>query len=248
MAGNRGALWAWFWKGKKQNSSHYKAYCYACIANWQPNNGTAMVIDNTEDGRQYLKLPEQAWFEKAHSFFTSRDETEPVRGEKSAMASHLKKCSHACKAAKKAGKKAQKKDDNGTDADDESNEPGPPSKKRKAIFNKVEKLVQTPLKVHKGISVPFSEEQKDEIQKQFLRATISANLPFCWTENPEVIKLFIMFRSKATSVMPARQAIAGTLLDAASREVEEDLKEKMSGKYAVIAYVLFPFAIILIYS
>jgi hypothetical protein len=54
-------------------------------------------------------------------------------------------------------------------------------------------MKQSQLKVFRGIQVPFSEEQEAIVCKQFLRATISANLPFRWDEDPEVIQLFLLF-------------------------------------------------------
>jgi hypothetical protein len=66
-----------------------------------------------------------------------------------------------------------------TDADDESEESSAPVKKRKRIFWKVqESMRQTELKVFKGISIPFNDEQEELVRNQFLCATISANLPF----------------------------------------------------------------------
>ena len=116
------------------------------------------------------------------------------------MIAHLigsKPCPYASKEAKKAARieRGGAKDDTAsTDADDESEEPSMPAKKRKRIFEKVkERVKQTELKVFKGISIPFNDTQETLIRNQFLRATISANLPFRWTEDAEVIKLFLLF-------------------------------------------------------
>ncbi|KAJ7234711.1 hypothetical protein C8J57DRAFT_1249061 [Mycena rebaudengoi] len=43
-----------------------------------------------------------------------------------------------------------------------------------------------------GTNIPFSSAEIERVRNQFLRATISANLPFRWTEDIEIIKLFIM--------------------------------------------------------
>ncbi|KAJ6623275.1 hypothetical protein B0H10DRAFT_1944001 [Mycena sp. CBHHK59/15] len=64
-------------------------------------------------------------------------------------------------------------------------------------------MEQTQLKVFKGLNIPFSDAQVEAVCTQFCRATISANLPFRWTVDPEIIKLFLMFRSTATDIMPA---------------------------------------------
>ncbi|KAJ3995444.1 ribonuclease H-like domain-containing protein [Lentinula boryana] len=103
-----------------------------------------------------------------------------------------------------------------------------PSKKRKAV-DQVE-TVQTKLKVFKGISIPFNDEEKKAIHKQFLRATISANLPFLWVEDPEVIKLFLMFRSAAGNVIPSREVVGGRLLSEEYERVEQELAAELKGK------------------
>jgi hypothetical protein len=51
----------------------------------------------------------------------------------------------------------------------------------------------------------------------------------------EVIKLFIMFRSMACDVIPARDVLSGTLLNAASSEVEKKLREALYHKYAILS-------------
>jgi hypothetical protein len=167
-----------------------------------------------------------------------------VRGEKSAMIAHLignKACPYASKEAKKVARMERgggRKDDvASTDADDESEGPNTPAKKRKRIFGKVKEstMNQTKLKVFKGISIPFSEAQEDLVRKQFLRATISANLPFRWTEDAEVIKLFLLFRSAACDIIPSRRVLAGSLLNEESQRVEKCLTKALKGKYVVLA-------------
>ncbi|KAJ6614438.1 hypothetical protein B0H10DRAFT_2221316 [Mycena sp. CBHHK59/15] len=85
-------------------------------------------------------------------------------------------------------------DVDGNTADDEAGG----SSQRGAKCKKVDKsFTQSKLEVFRGLDIPFSEVQKDAIHEQFLRATQSANLPEHWVENPEVLKLFIMFRGRA---------------------------------------------------
>jgi hypothetical protein len=141
--------------------------------------------------------------------------------------------------SKESGKdrtRGAKDDTASTDADDESEGPSMPAKKRKRIFGKVkESMKQTELKVFKGISIPFKDTQETLIRNQFLRATISANLPFRWTEDAEVIKLFLLFQSTACDVIPSRRALAGSLLNEESQRVEKCLAEALKGKYVVLA-------------
>ncbi|KAG6908652.1 hypothetical protein DXG01_003745 [Tephrocybe rancida] len=69
--------------------------------------------------------------------------------------------------------------------------------------------------VKQGPHLPFTPEQGKIVHEQFLHATVSANLLFRWVEDPEVMKLFLLFRSMAGDIMPSRQQVSGTLLDKA---------------------------------
>ncbi|KAJ7838351.1 hypothetical protein B0H14DRAFT_3459380 [Mycena olivaceomarginata] len=92
-------------------------------------------------------------------------------------------------------------------------------------------MQQTELKVFRGLNIPFNDAQSEIVRNQFLRATISANLPFRWTLDPEIIKLFFMFRSTATDVMPSDKVISGRLLDEAAARVEKEIVSTVKGKY-----------------
>ncbi|KAK6992419.1 DUF659 domain-containing protein [Favolaschia claudopus] len=124
------------------------------------------------------------------------------------MAAHLRRCEHATaeekamavrisptkkekeEAQKGKGKRKQADgDEKGADADDESVGGSGGGKKRK--------LVQ-------AVEASFSQSQL----KQTLRATQSANLPERWTEDPEVMKLFLMMRSKAMEANEVDEKIA----------------------------------------
>jgi hypothetical protein len=145
------------------------------------------------------------------------------------MIAHLTSCPHASAAAKKAAKqlKGEKSRD---DADDDD---APSGKRKRVEFVAVEKVMQqTELKVFKGLNIPFNDAQAEIVRDQFLRATISANLPFRWTLDPEIIKLFLMFRSTATDVMPSDKVISGRLLDEATARVEKEIVSTVKGKYA----------------
>jgi hypothetical protein len=62
-------------------------------------------------------------------------------------------------------------------------------------------LTQQKLKVFRGINVPFSKEQEEAIALQACRAAISVNGSFDIFEDPEMLKLFRMFRSAADDVL-----------------------------------------------
>jgi hypothetical protein len=130
-----------------------------------------------------------------------------------------------------AGKAEATKEDT-MDGDDESDVA--PSKKRKCVAAVEKSLKQSELKGIKGINIPFNQTQKEIIQTQFLRATISANLPFRWVIDPEVIKLFLMFRSAAGAVIPDRKALSGRLLNTESIQVAENVDKILKGHYVGI--------------
>ncbi|KAF8232505.1 hypothetical protein L208DRAFT_1377623 [Tricholoma matsutake] len=126
----------------------------------KPNSNMEAEVDLTQGG-----------------YKTACEKAGHVCGKKLAMITHLignKPCPYASKEAKKVARIEQ-----GGDADDESEGPSMPAKKRKRIFGKVkESMKQTELKVFKGISILFNDTQETLIWNQFLHATISTNLPF----------------------------------------------------------------------
>ncbi|KAG6898903.1 hypothetical protein C0993_002949 [Termitomyces sp. T159_Od127] len=95
-------------------------------------------------------------------------------------------------------------------------------------------MKQSHLKLSRGINIPFTPEQEEVVRKQFLWATISANLQFRWVEDPEVMTLFLLFWSTAGNVMPSQKQISGQLLDKANDVVADQLKTSLQGKYAVL--------------
>jgi hypothetical protein len=128
----------------------------------------------------------------------------------------------------KTGKSAGDESDDGQNSDNN----GPPQKRKR--FTQVESSMkkQGQLKAFKGVNMPFSDAQRDLVQTQFLHATVLANLPFRWTLNPEVIKLFLMFRSTATDVMPTDKVVSVRLLDEEEAKVHKKMVKALKGKYA----------------
>ncbi|THU80408.1 hypothetical protein K435DRAFT_874407 [Dendrothele bispora CBS 962.96] len=155
------------------------------------------------------------------------------------MVAHIlggqKPCPYASKAAEVEPKELRKRNQKGRkremsdESEGEKEDTSEPklSKKRK-VLDRVE-THQTKLKAYKGINIPFTEEQKKAIQAQFLRATVPAKLPFLWTEDPEVIKLFLMFRSAAVDVIPSRKVMSERLLKEESERVENSLRNELNG-------------------
>jgi hypothetical protein len=131
-------------------------------------------------------------------------------------------------------KNSKRERDNSSEC--ESDEEDGPVRKGRKLHNQVKSsLKQSQLKVFRGINVPFTEEQEEVVRQQFLRATVSANLPFRWVEDPEIITLFLLFRSTVEHVMPSRKQIAGPLLDKADNDAMKRLKEVLRGEWAVVS-------------
>ena len=150
-------------------------------------------------------------------------------------------CPNASAAARNAaravrnvkGKGKRELEEASTDNDVDDDQKAKPAKKK--LLTKIERsFMQSQLKVFRGIQVPFNSEQAEIVREQFLCATISANLPFRWIEDPEVVSLFLLFRSTATDVMPSRHQLSGRLLDRANDKVTDRVKALLRGQYAIL--------------
>ncbi|KAK7051671.1 hypothetical protein VNI00_004650 [Paramarasmius palmivorus] len=231
MPPTKGPLWVYFHQGEKQNSSQYKAYCYECLKQHRPADAP-INVDVTDE-----LMKAETWFNDAIA------KTKSVLGEKTAMAAHLKKCLHVTKAAKKVAEREVPSKSNGKrvlGANDDSDDEAECLKKRRLEETAEKILKQTELKPFKGLDIPFTADQIPQLLAQFLRATLSANLPFHWVEDPEVITLFLMFRSMACDVIPERKYLLGKLLDNAHDNVEDMLVKLFKGLMATLRYRYSP--------
>ncbi|KIK51467.1 hypothetical protein GYMLUDRAFT_181400, partial [Collybiopsis luxurians FD-317 M1] len=192
----------------KQNQSHYKAYCLGCL-----NAGS-------------------------------------VLGKKDSMIAHIlggkKPCQHAGERAKKSAEELQGKSRNGSkkrgradNSEDDVEEYVEAESSKKRQFLKRAEKKQSTLEGHifKGIAIPFSNKEMDLIATQFLHATLSANLPFHWVKNLEVIKLFLMFCSRAGDVVPSAKKLSTTILTKEDDHVCKEVKRWVSKKDVVLMYV-----------
>ncbi|PPQ78441.1 hypothetical protein CVT25_011885 [Psilocybe cyanescens] len=201
--------------------------------------GAAIELDN--DGNPItLNLSSEAWVLAACDAGIGS-----VLGVKDSMIAHIlgksgnKPCPNASAKAHKTAKtmknRGAKRVRDESDDDNEVSEDGPAKKTRK-LHTKVQKTFkQSHLKVFCGIDIPFTANQKKVVEEQFLCATISANLPFQWAEDPEVITLFLLFRSTAVNVMPSQKQISGPLLNNADKALTKRLKQFLKDQYAVMA-------------
>jgi len=69
----------------------------------------------------------------------------------------------------------------------------------------------------------ISQNEVTAIHCQLLRALLSANIPFSFVDNPEVIKLFRMLRPSYN--LPSRKWISTEILDQVHQEVEHKIQE-----------------------
>ena len=250
----KGPIWNHFLPGAKQNGSHLRAHCHGCIEKKRPI-GAAIELD--DDGSP--KLSGESWVIEGESckpfafgfanlhYSAMAARVGGVLGVKDSMVAHIlgkggnSRCPNASVAARKTARAVKGSKDPGKRlreevSESEDDDGGKKKKPKRKMLTKVEtSLKQSQLKVFRGIEIPFTDEQQGIVQEQFLRATISANLPFRWVEDPEVIKLFYFFRATAGDVVPSRLQMSGQLLDDANQRVTKRLKAALRGEYAVLA-------------
>ncbi|THU77624.1 hypothetical protein K435DRAFT_701928 [Dendrothele bispora CBS 962.96] len=199
MPPKRGPLWNFFHQGEKSNSSHYRAVCLGCI------------MKNRPEGQACKTTPS-------------------VNGTKDAMIAHLigaKKCPNASKEARRVARQEKGGNKYRVMMNLQMQRGYLHALKKRKKLTKVKNYTQKTLNFRKGIAIPFSEEEKAAIKIQFGRATASANLPFLWVDDAEVIKLFLMFRSWADDVIPNRQELSDRILNKQYAVVESDLKKTL---------------------
>ncbi|KAG6886447.1 hypothetical protein C0992_003918 [Termitomyces sp. T32_za158] len=198
-------------------------------------DGEVVELDDT--GKPAISS--ESWVKQA-----CKEDVGGVRGVRDSMIAHIlgksgsNPCPNASVAARKTAKmlkgKGKKREYMASDTDTEE-KPNQPPPKKKLLTNVLALMQQSHLKVFQGPRLPFTPEQVGIVHEQFLRATVSANLPFRWVDDPEVIKLFLLFRSTAGDVILSRQQISGVLLDKADAGVSKRLRNFLQGKYAVLA-------------
>ncbi|KAJ7202919.1 ribonuclease H-like domain-containing protein [Mycena pura] len=245
MPPKQAEIWNTFHRSDdKPNGSHHRATHWRCIDAERPS--TAAI--DVDLGSDWDLMKEEEWFMTALASALSKKKD--VNGEKGAMAGHLRKCEFttseekalAARAAptKKEREEAEKRDKikrkqpGGGEEDVEADDEGPggsrKGKKRKLVQAVETSFSQSTLKVYRGNDIPFSEDQKSGIARQTLRATQSANLPERWTSDPEVMKLFMMLRSRAMDAIPSRRQLGGTLLAQAAAEIDAKIAAQVKGQ------------------
>jgi len=207
--------------------------CNPCLR----NHGSSQVRDRTRNCQTYV-LKAVKVTEGDNPTFRG------VRGEKKAMLAHIlgprntsgKECPHVAperrRVARSIGGDSRKRERDNNSEDDTndiatdsigSSSSNLPAKRAKVVER------QTTLTLPRGVDVPFSEDAQKLLKRQALRATISANLPFRWLDDPEVIKLIFMLRPPALAVLPGRNGLSGSVLTREAEMVEQKMEADLCG-------------------
>lgn len=76
-----------------------------------------------------------------------------------------------------------------------------------------------------------SEKQRD-FEDRIGRITASAQLPFTWIQNPEVVRLFDLLAPQVT--IPSRYKLARTIIPRLAQEFREKVKISIDGGYGTL--------------
>ncbi|KAJ7720105.1 hypothetical protein B0H16DRAFT_1474563 [Mycena metata] len=93
-------------------------------------------------------------------------------------------------------------------------------------------LTQSTLTVFRRNDMPYSESEKAAVQRQALRAIVSAGFPMNSFEDPEALILFGMMRSTDPAIMPTGKVVGGRLPNNAAAEVEDTVDKALRDRYA----------------
>ena len=144
---------------------------------------------------------------------SAHDVATKVTGQKDPMCAHFLgtrgkiACQHVLAsviASAKRWRQADKQIDTASSSAGSKRDVPPSSTNSSASQLNDKKVRQTSLVLFKGLSFPFTEEQKAAIAKQTLRATISAGLPLHWVHDPEVRKFSEMHRTNSDELSSCR--------------------------------------------
>ncbi|KAJ6629669.1 ribonuclease H-like domain-containing protein [Mycena sp. CBHHK59/15] len=243
------ALWAYFYKGEKQNKSHFHSYCKGCVKHQQEllqDAGTYNATDWREGGQSFTngKFP---------GFYVTCTNAGAVRGDRGPWITHIlggrgvAACPHALALAKKEAA-AQKETETakkapGPIASGSGSSGAPPAASSVASLlhgrsNSADtselpapkRLKQGFFQVFNAKDQEFTTAERDAFEAQVLRAMISAGISFRAWENPEMKKAIGMLRSAAPGILPSRKVVAGRLLDEAAEIIEGKVKRALQGR------------------
>ncbi|KAJ6619379.1 ribonuclease H-like domain-containing protein [Mycena sp. CBHHK59/15] len=197
------ALWAYFYKGEKQNNTHFHTYCKACVKRHMEDAGSP-ITDILTQGQ---------------SFRDACTAVRHTRSEKLAWIAHQiggkSECGNAsaeAKAEARAQREATNKKKRPRPATLDTTEPQP--KKHQPA------QTQSTLTTYRKNDMPYAASEVAAVRRQALRAIVSGGLPLGAFREPEMLILFGMLRSTAPEIMPTGKVVGGRLLNEAAEEVD----------------------------
>ncbi|KAJ6540907.1 ribonuclease H-like domain-containing protein [Mycena sp. CBHHK59/15] len=202
------SLWQYFHKGEKQNGTHFKTFCKACVKHQMESLG-APLSDIVTQGQTFRDACEAVGHTLSH---------------KKAWIAHLIGGKAAClnaSAEAKADAAAQRKQEESKKRarshSPDGTEPAP--KKQQQLQGTLTAMV------FRRNDMPYGKDEKDAVQRQALRAIVSGGLPLGPLKTTKC--------STAPAIMPTGKVVGGKLLDAAAADVELEttkaLKDKKAG-------------------
>ncbi|KAJ7760892.1 ribonuclease H-like domain-containing protein [Mycena maculata] len=223
----------YFHKGSEMaNGSHWKTYCKGCVG---PH------LKDIKEARVNAGIPVDAatrLIQENEDMALACAAVGFLRGEKSVWITHVLGSKNGCTlpclfASPGVTVEAKRQRSEAEVAKDKA-----PSVKHARSVSTTEsndarapkKLKQSMLKTYTGHDMPFSSSEADAIESQALRAIISTNSAFGLFEDPEMLTLFGMMRSRAPGIIPSGKVIGGRLLNEAASTVEEKLSKVLTGQ------------------
>ncbi|KAJ6624745.1 ribonuclease H-like domain-containing protein [Mycena sp. CBHHK59/15] len=210
------SLWQYFHKGEKQNGTHFKTFCKACVKHQMESLG-APLSDIVTQGQTFRDACEAV----GHTLSHKKAWIAHLIGGKAAClnaSAEAKVDAAAQRKQEESKKRARSHSPDGT-------EPAP--KKQQQLQGTLTAMV------FRRNDMPYGKDEKDAVQRQALRAIVSGGLPLGAFEDHEMLVLFGMLRSTAPAIMPTGKVVGGKLLDAAAADVELEttkaLKDKKAG-------------------
>ncbi|KAJ6597884.1 ribonuclease H-like domain-containing protein, partial [Mycena sp. CBHHK59/15] len=210
------SLWVYFHKGEKQNSTHFKTYCKACVRH-QMESVAAPMSDIVTQGQ---------------TFRDACDAVGSTLSTKLAWIAHLlggrAACPHASAEAK-ADATAQRAEIKNTK---KRAHPEAPEQVEPAAKKKQQGQSTLMAMAYRRNNMPYGEAEAAAVKKQALSAIVSGGLVLSAFEDHEMLVLFGMLRSTAPAIMPMGKVVGGTLLNEAAARVEVKITDALKGKFA----------------
>ncbi|KAJ6610768.1 hypothetical protein B0H10DRAFT_1953576 [Mycena sp. CBHHK59/15] len=218
-----------------QNASHWRTYCKGCVKH---------KLDHLkEERRQADTLHANAatrFTNDKEDFMRACDAVGSLRGEKTVWITHVlgivnrkaQPCPHvsqdATTEAMRPRNLAQEGKDQAPTTSAKHARSASAMESNDATTQK--KFKQTMLKTYTGLDMPFSSSEAAAVEARALHAIVSTNSAFRLFEDPEMLTLFGMMRSRAPEIIPSGKVMGGCLLDEASITVGKKISMVLKGE------------------